>query len=108
VYEMTYAALAPGEIATASKASQRGCPLISASQEVAPIQMPTMAQTASVCGPVRRFVDDAVSATTGWTRMVAFTTRARVAIAEGDTQQAERDAPAAFACRADSMAGSRQ
>ena len=44
----------------------------------------------------RRWADDAVARTTGWHRAVALTMRARVAIAQGDTQQAERDAHASL------------
>jgi predicted ATPase/DNA-binding CsgD family transcriptional regulator len=45
----------------------------------------------------RRWADDAVASTEGWHHSVALTTRARVAIAEGDLEQAERDAHAALA-----------
>jgi predicted ATPase/class 3 adenylate cyclase/DNA-binding CsgD family transcriptional regulator len=44
----------------------------------------------------RRWADDAVAGTTGWHRSVALTTRAKVATAQGDNQQAERDAQAAL------------
>jgi len=49
----------------------------------------------------RRWADEAVSATTGWHRAVALTTRSRVAIAMGDTHMAERDAHAALAAAAE-------
>jgi predicted ATPase/class 3 adenylate cyclase/DNA-binding CsgD family transcriptional regulator len=49
----------------------------------------------------RRWADDAVSVATGWHRTLALTTRARVAIAEGEPEDAERDAREALACAAD-------
>jgi predicted ATPase/class 3 adenylate cyclase/DNA-binding CsgD family transcriptional regulator len=45
----------------------------------------------------RRWADDAVAGTEGWHRSVALTTRARVAVEQGDLEQAERDALAALA-----------
>ena len=47
----------------------------------------------------RRWADDAVAATTGWHLSRALTTRARVAIAQGEPEQAERDAHDALALR---------
>ena len=52
----------------------------------------------------RLWADQAVSATTGFFRMMALTARARVALAEGDADAAERDAHDALACAADSGA----
>jgi predicted ATPase/class 3 adenylate cyclase/DNA-binding CsgD family transcriptional regulator len=52
----------------------------------------------------RRWADDAVSTTTGWHQLVALTTRARVAIAEGELERAERDAREALARGADLQA----
>jgi DNA-binding CsgD family transcriptional regulator/class 3 adenylate cyclase len=52
----------------------------------------------------RRWADDAVSVVTGWHLMVALTARARVAIAQGRPEDAERDAHDALACAADSGA----
>ena len=45
----------------------------------------------------RRWADDAVSTTTGWFWCGPLTTRARVAIAQGEPDQAERDAHDALA-----------
>ena len=39
----------------------------------------------------RRWADDAVAETTGWYRAVALTTRARVAVAQGERDEVERD-----------------
>jgi DNA-binding CsgD family transcriptional regulator len=45
----------------------------------------------------RRWADDAVATTTGWHLSFALTTRALVAIFQGEPEQAERDAHAALA-----------
>ncbi|HYQ37033.1 MAG TPA: helix-turn-helix transcriptional regulator, partial [Mycobacterium sp.] len=52
-------------------------------------------------GAARRGADDAVQTATGWHLTLALTTRARVAIAQGEPQQAERDARDALACAAE-------
>ena len=65
------------------------------------------AQTALACGDLlaaRRWADDAVATTTGWWLMYALTARARVAIAQGEPEQAERDAHDALARAADIQA----
>jgi DNA-binding CsgD family transcriptional regulator len=49
----------------------------------------------------RRWADEAVSTTTGWWLMWALSTRARVAIAQGEPEQAERDAHNALTCVAE-------
>jgi predicted ATPase/class 3 adenylate cyclase/DNA-binding CsgD family transcriptional regulator len=48
----------------------------------------------------RRWADEAVSTTTGWHSAMALTARARVAIASGEPDQAERDAHDALTCAA--------
>jgi DNA-binding CsgD family transcriptional regulator len=52
----------------------------------------------------RRWADEAVSTTTGFYLLRALTTRARVAIAQGEPEQAERDAHDALARAADMQA----
>ncbi len=52
----------------------------------------------------RRWTDDAVATTTGFRLMLALTNRARVAIAEGDPEQADRDAHDALAIAASTQA----
>ncbi len=49
----------------------------------------------------RRWANEAASTTTGWWQMWALTTRARVAIAAGEPEQAERDAQDALTCAAE-------
>ena len=65
---------------------------------------PDSAQAALAGGDLvaaRRWADDAVATMTGWWLIGALTTRARVAIAQGEPEQAERDAHDALACAAD-------
>jgi len=65
------------------------------------------AETELAAGDVvaaRVWADQAVSATTGFFRMMALTARARVAVAEGDAEAAERDIYDALASAADSGA----
>jgi predicted ATPase/DNA-binding CsgD family transcriptional regulator len=52
----------------------------------------------------RRWSDEAVATTTGWHLMWALTTRARVAIAQGEPDQAEHDAHDALAIAASTQA----
>ena len=52
----------------------------------------------------RRWADEAVSTATGWNSAMALTTRARVAIVQGEPEQAERDARDALAGAADVQA----
>lgn len=54
-----------------------------------------MAEAALACGDVaaaRRWVDDTVAMVPGWHQMGARTVRAHIALAQGDLDQAERDA----------------
>jgi DNA-binding CsgD family transcriptional regulator len=48
----------------------------------------------------RRYADEAIAATKGWHLVVAWTTRARISIAEGQQEDAERDAYDALATAA--------
>ena len=52
-------------------------------------------------GAARHLADQAVSAAAGFLRTMALFTRARVALAEGDAEAAERDAHDALACADD-------
>ena len=104
---MTCAALASGDVAGAADASQAGWPYISLQPDQAGTHGALMAQVALARGDLitaRRFTDDAVNATNGWHKNVALTTRARVAIAQGQPGQAERDAHVALACGVDVQA----
>jgi hypothetical protein len=95
--------LAAGDIAPAADAADAAWSHLSGYRELAALDRAFMASTALVCGDrvaARRWADDAIAATTGWYRTAALTTRARVAIAAGEMEQAERDARDALACSA--------
>jgi predicted ATPase/class 3 adenylate cyclase/DNA-binding CsgD family transcriptional regulator len=91
------AALAGGDVGAAQDASERA-------QHALGGRLAALAQAALAGGDLaaaRRSADDTVTRSTGWWLMVALTTRARVAIAQGEPQQAERDAHDALACAAE-------
>lgn len=99
---MTSAALAAGDVA-AIRAPQAGRWDLSARADAREDTLAThhelMAQSALVQGDVitaRRLADEAVVATTGWHLMAALITRARVAIAQGEPEQAHDDIQAAL------------
>ncbi|HKI39240.1 MAG TPA: LuxR C-terminal-related transcriptional regulator, partial [Mycobacterium sp.] len=95
------AAIAAGDVPAARGASET---MVQRGIRQGPITVERMAQVALAGGDLlaaRRWADDAVSTTTGWWHMLALTTRARVAIAQGEPEQAERDAHDALACAAD-------
>jgi DNA-binding CsgD family transcriptional regulator len=74
---------------------------MSVSPATAAVQHAFNAQAALAGGDLsaaRRWADDAVTTTTRWWLAVALTTRARVAIAHGEPERAERDAYDALAC----------
>jgi DNA-binding CsgD family transcriptional regulator len=98
------AALAAGNAATAQEADEVARQHVSAFPAAAALGRPCSAQAALAGGDLataRRWADDAVSTTTGWWLMQALTTRARVAIAQGEPDWAERDAHDALACAAE-------
>ena len=104
---LTTAALAAGDVAAAAEASAAAWQRLSLHPETAPINSAFFAQAALARGDLaaaRRWADDAVSGTRGWYLMMALTTRARVAVAQGEPEQGERDAHDALACAADSGA----
>jgi DNA-binding CsgD family transcriptional regulator len=76
---------------------------LSVQRETAAVNVERMAQVTLARGDLiaaRLWAEQAVSATTGWHQMVALTTRARVAISQGDPERAEHDAHDALACAA--------
>ena len=89
------AALAAGDVAAAQDASQAAWPHLRVLPATAAAGRTVCAQAALAGGDLlaaRRWADDAVTTATGWHLMWALTTRARVAIAQGEPEQAERDA----------------
>jgi predicted ATPase/class 3 adenylate cyclase/DNA-binding CsgD family transcriptional regulator len=95
------AALAAGDAATALEATEAAWQHMSfLPQTAAAVGRAYGAQAALAGGDLlaaRRWADEAVSATTCGFLVVALTTRARVAIAAGEPDQAERDAHDALA-----------
>ena len=92
---LAIAALAAGDAAAAQDATEAGRPLVSALPQTAGLQRVLSAEAALAGGDLvaaRRWADDAVSITTGSFVLDPLTTRARVAIAQGEPDQAERDA----------------
>ena len=97
-------ALAAGDAATALDASEAAWQHMSVVPAHAMVQRTVSAQAALAGGDLvaaRRWADEAVTTATGWWLMGALTARARVAIAQGEPDQAERDAHEALACAAD-------
>jgi predicted ATPase/class 3 adenylate cyclase/DNA-binding CsgD family transcriptional regulator len=89
------AALAAGDVAAAQDESEAAWQRLSVAPGLAAVQSAFYAQAALAAGDLveaGRRADNAVTTTTGWYLMVALTTRARVAIDQGDLEQAERDA----------------
>jgi len=100
------AAVAAGDVLTARDASAAIVKHVSM-QGAGPINVERMAQVALAGGDLiaaRRWADDAVSTTTGWWRMLALTTRARVTRTQGEPQEAERDLHDALLCGTDVQA----
>jgi predicted ATPase/class 3 adenylate cyclase/DNA-binding CsgD family transcriptional regulator len=104
---LAVADLAAGDVAAAEHASGAGWRHVFAQPAIAPLYIDRIAQVALAAGDLvaaRRWADDAVAATTGWHLSAALTTRARVAIAQGESEQAERDAHEALATAASTRA----
>ncbi len=96
-----FAALAAGDVAAAHEAREAALqyPIVVSGGSAA-LQRIWNAEAALAdrdLAAARRWVDEAVSTTTGWWLMSALSTRARVAIAQGELEQAERDAHDALA-----------
>jgi predicted ATPase/class 3 adenylate cyclase/DNA-binding CsgD family transcriptional regulator len=97
------AALATGDAAAAADAYAAAWQHHSVLSATAAVGHAYNAQAALAGGDLeaaRRWADDAVATATGWFLMWAWTTRARVAITQGELDQAERDAHEALALAA--------
>ena len=98
------AALAADDAATAQDASEKGSQQWNSLPGYAAVQRVISAQAALAAGDLaaaRCGADEAVTTTTGSWRMLALTTRARLAMALGEPDHAERDAHDALALAAD-------
>jgi predicted ATPase/class 3 adenylate cyclase/DNA-binding CsgD family transcriptional regulator len=92
---LTCATLAAGDVAAAEDAITAGWPHLSLQPKQAAIWIAYTAQAALARGDLtaaRRWADDAVAATSGFHLSLALTTRAGVAIFQGEPEQAGRDA----------------
>jgi predicted ATPase/DNA-binding CsgD family transcriptional regulator len=95
--------LAAGEVAAAKDAHTQGYSRIQ-NTDFSLTNMRWGAEIELAAGDVgaaRHLADEAVSAAAGFLRTMALFTRARVALAEGDAEAAERDAHDALACADD-------
>lgn len=105
---LTTAALAAGDVQTAQHASEAAWRNLSLALPLsAAVQRAFNAQAALAGGDLsaaRRWCDDAVQSMTGHHLAMALATRARIAVAEGKREEAERDAHKALACAAESGA----
>jgi len=106
-WALAAAALAAGDAATARNATEAAAQHMRASPQTAAGGRLYKAQAALAGGDLvaaRRWADDAVSTMTGAFLSDALTARARVAIAQGEPDGAERDAHDALARAADVQA----
>ena len=101
------ATLAAGDVAAADDAIAAGNPHLGLQPKQAAIWIAYAAQAALARGDLiaaRRLADEAVAATSGFHLSLALTTRAGVAIAQGEPEQADRDAHDALATAASTRA----
>ncbi|HUO39073.1 MAG TPA: LuxR C-terminal-related transcriptional regulator, partial [Mycobacterium sp.] len=92
---LTVAALAAGDVTAATAAAEAAWQRISARPDTVEVIRHPMADVALAQGDLaaaRRLADDVVSSAAGWHLASALTTRAHVAIAQGEPEQGERDA----------------
>ncbi len=98
---LAQAALAEGDVAAAARAIEIVQQRIIEQPELAITAVMPTAELAFVRGRLseaRRLADDLVTPMMGWHRAKALTTRAHMAIAQGDVGQAETDAYEAISC----------
>jgi DNA-binding CsgD family transcriptional regulator len=97
------AQLAAGDVAAAVKTSEVAAQRLSAMRGLRVINVNPIADVMLAHGDVpaaRRWADEAVAVTAGCNLAMALATRARVAITQGEPEQAERDAREALAAAA--------
>jgi len=90
-----YAALAVGDATAARQAAEEAMRHTVPVREVFTMSVNPMAEAALACGDLvaaRRWADDTIAVVPGWTQILALVARAFVAIAQGEPDQAERDA----------------
>ena len=93
-------AFAAGDVTSARAECQKSWQHRAPEREPLTLSLAPLAEAAAADGDLseaRRWADDAVSETSNWHLLNALIRRVRVAIAQGELQQAERDAYAALA-----------
>jgi predicted ATPase/class 3 adenylate cyclase/DNA-binding CsgD family transcriptional regulator len=101
------AAFAAGDLAEARIACEKALHHQVPEREPLTLSLAPLAEVATACGDpteARRWADTVVSKTSYWHLMRALGTRARVALAQGEPQQAERDVYDALAMVTDMQA----
>jgi predicted ATPase/DNA-binding CsgD family transcriptional regulator len=92
---LAIATLAAGDVEASAQAGEAAWERMKTQPELATVNVIPLAQVALARGDLtvaRRWADDAVAVAPGMHRGLALATRARVAIAQNDSAQAERDA----------------
>ena len=93
--------LAAGDIASAKEAAEKGWSLLGGLYGTGAINSAYIAHLAVAQGELaaaREWAENSIPATAGWYRAAALNARARVAMASGESETAERDAHDALAC----------
>jgi predicted ATPase/DNA-binding CsgD family transcriptional regulator len=101
------AAFAAGDVTTARAEGQKSLQHMAPEREPLPLSLAPLAEAAAANGDLteaRRWADSAVSETSNWHLLNALIRRVRVAMAQGELQQAERDAYDALAMNIDMQA----
>ena len=94
------AALADGDAAAAMRAADNALQHTNPQRGIFTKLITPVSEAALACGDLavaRRWADDTVARVSGWYQMRALTVRAFIATAQGDLEQAERDAHDALA-----------
>jgi DNA-binding NarL/FixJ family response regulator len=92
---LAVATLAAGDVEASASAGETAWRVMNVQPELAVVNVIPLAQVALAHGDLtvaRRWADDGVSVAPGMHRVLALATHARVAVAQNDPEQAERDA----------------
>jgi predicted ATPase/class 3 adenylate cyclase/DNA-binding CsgD family transcriptional regulator len=98
------AAFVAGDFSTARKLNEQAWQHRLPAREALIMNLSSLSEAAAACGDLgeaRRWADAAVATTRHWHRIIALAKRVRVALVQGETNQAERDAHDAVALAAE-------
>ncbi len=101
---LVLAALAGGDVGSATEADKKTWQNLGVQPQTANFWLAVRAEVHLANGDVevaRQCVDEGVATTSGWHLSLALTTRSRVAMAQGEPEQARRDAYDALTCAAE-------